>query len=222
MNRIIVALLVLVLGINIYGFFLKDSDLLMNNDLAVMTSESCINLNEVETFSCLKEIELQGNANGNDLMLLGQLHRYGMGTIVDLPQAILMFEKSVVADQNSDAMRLLGDIFVNNDNDLVSAKYWYARAAKNNDIESAIKLANIYRYGKEKDVNPEEALRLYKKAADLGSLDAQYEAALMYAMGVGISPNLDRSIFMFEGLCDKNHADSCALQSKILELKQSK
>lgn len=219
MNRIIVALLVLVLGINIYGFFLKDSDLLMNNDLVIKTSESCANLNEVDTFSCLKEIELEGNANGNDLMLLGQLHRYGMGTIVDLPKAISLFEKSVVADQNSDAMRLLGDIFVNND--LVSAKYWYARAAKNSDIESTIKLANIYRYGKEKDLNPEEALRLYKKAADLGSLDAQYEAALMYAMGVGISPNLDRSIFMFEGLCDKNHADSCALQSKILELKQS-
>lgn len=175
MNKIIVGLLVGILGINIYGFFLKDSDLLVM-EAPIKTSESCANLNEGDTFSCLKDVEVAGAATGNDLMLLGQLYLYGMGTEIDFPMAKSMFEKSIVTDQNSDAMRLLGDLSLQED--ILSAKYWYTRAAKNGDLEAAMKLANIYRYGHEKDLDPEAAMVLYKQVADGGSLVAQYEMAL--------------------------------------------
>lgn len=216
MNKIIVGLLVGILGINIYGFFVKDLDLLVIED-PVKTSESCANLNENETFSCLKEVELAGSANGNDLMLLGQLYLYGMGTEIDMPKAKGMFEKSIVADQNSEAMRLLGDLSLKDD--ILSAKYWYTRAAKNNDLDAAMKLANIYRYGHEKDLDPEVALVLYKQVADSGSLAAQYEMALMYATGEGVTPNIDRSIFMLERPCEQGHAPSCDLLKQIQTLK---
>lgn len=218
MNKIIITLLVGILGLNIYGFVIKDHWSLQDVvTTSPKTSKSCANLNETETFSCLKSVADDGVANGNDLMLLGQLYLYGMGTEVDMNQALSMFEKSVVADQNSDAMRLLGDQYVGND--LLSAKYWYARATQNGDVDASMKLAKIYRYGAEKEQDPEAAFALYKFVADKGSLDAQYELALMYATGTGIEPNVDRSIFMLERPCKQGHAPSCELLTQIQALK---
>lgn len=219
MNKIIVGLLVGILGINIYGVFFKDLGSL-GFDVPSKTSESCVNLSEIETFSCLKEVEALGYSTGNDLMLLGQLYLYGVGTETDINQAREMFEKSVVTDQNSYAMRFLGDLAVKND--LLSAKYWYTRAAQKNDLDAAIKLASIYRYGNEKDLYPEAALLLYKQVADSGSLEAQYEVALMYAMGEGVEPNIDRSIFILEGTCDQGHALSCELLQQIQILRANR
>ena len=220
MNKIIVGLLIGILGVNIYGFFLKDLDTLGFNIPSNKTSKSCINLSEIETFSCLKEVEVLGYSTGNDLMLLGQLYLYGIGTEIDINQAKAMFEKSVVTDQNINAMHFLGDLAVKKD--LLSAKYWYTRAAQKNDLDAAIKLASIYRYGNEKDLDPEAALLLYKQVADSGSLDAHYELALMYAMGEGVEPNIDRSIFILEGTCDQVHALSCELLQQIQRLKANR
>lgn len=216
MNKIIIGLLVGILGINIYGFFLKDLDLLVINE-RVKTSESCANLNDEATFSCLKAVEVAGSATGNDLMLLGQFYLYGIGIDIDTAQARGMFERSVTIDKNSNSMRLLGDLSM--EEDLLSAKYWYSRAAESNDLDAAIKLASIYRYGNDKDLDSEAALLLYKQVADSGSLAAQYELALMYAMGEGVEPNIDRSIFMLEITCDKEHVPSCELLQQIQRLK---
>ena len=43
----------------------------------------------------------------------------------------------------------------------------------------------------------------------------------MYAMGIGVAPNLDRSLFMLEAPCDRGHAESCALMKRIQELKRN-
>ncbi len=219
MNKIIIGLLVGILSINIYGFVFKDSSFL-ELDVPRKTFEDCVNLNEVETFSCLKELEALGYSTGNDLMLLGQLYLYGIGTEIDVNQARDMFEKSVIVDQNINAMRLLGDLAVNND--LLSAKYWYSRASQKNDLDAAAKLASIYRYGDEKDLDLDAALLLYKQIADSGSLDAHYEIALMYATGEGVEPNISQSLFMLGGSCEKGHALSCDLLQQIQRLRANR
>lgn len=215
----ILALLVAILGLNIFDIFLKDNLDLTFEKAPLKDSTSCVNLNERETFACIDEVITLGTADGNDLYLLGQMYLYGMGTDVDAHKGRQLLERSAVEFENDEAMVILGNLSVNND--LLAAKYWYSRAAKQDNLEGQLKLANIYRHGAEKDQEPELAVELYKSASNQGSLDAQYELALMYAMGVGVEPNLDRSLFMLEAPCDRGHADSCALLKKIQELKRN-
>lgn len=219
MNKTILTLLVAILGLNIFEFYLKDHLDLSFEKPPLKDSTSCVNLNEKETFSCLETVVAEGEVKGNDLFLLGQMYLYGMGTNSDAVNAVKLLERSAVEFENDEAMVMLGNLTI--EQDPLAGKYWYSRAAKQNNLEGQLKLANIYRHGNEKEQNPELAIDLYKAAANQGSLDAQYELALMYAMGVGVKPNLDRSIFMLEMPCDRGHAESCALLSKIQELKRN-
>lgn len=219
MNKSILVLLLSILCLNIFDIFIKDNLDLTFPMMPLKDSTSCVNLNEKETFACLNEVITAGTANGNDFVLLGQMYLYGMGTEANLSKGIVLLERSAVEFNNDEAMVLLGNLAVNRD--LLSAKYWYARAANNRNLEAELKLANIYRYGSEKDQAPELAFELYKAAANQGSLEAQYEQALMYAMGIAVTPNLDRSLFMLEAPCDRGHAESCALIEKIQELKRN-
>lgn len=211
-------MLVGILGLNIYGLFVKDhiDQPFVEKDI-VINSESCANLSEQETFACLTTVDEAGQANDNDLLLLGQLNLYGMGTTINIPKAISLFEKSAIEGENTEAMVLLGDMLLNKD--ALSAKYWYARAAQKGDLASQLKLARIYRYGEPQDLNPQGAFELYKQASDKGSLDAKYEMALMYGTGVGVDPNVDRSIFILETPCDQGHQASCELLKQIQNLK---
>lgn len=221
MNKSILILLVTILCLNIFGIFLKDNlDLNFTFETSpLIDSTSCVNLNEEKTLSCLEEVTTSGSTSGNDFFLLGQMYLYGMGAEANSAKGIHLLERSAIEFDYDEAMVLLGNLSVNSD--LLSAKYWYARAAKNNNIEGQLKLANIYRHGTQKDQDLESAFELYKAAANQGSLVAQYELALMYAMGIGVSPNLDRSIFMLEAPCDRGHTESCALINKIQELKRN-
>lgn len=221
MNKLILTLLISIFCLNIFGFFLKD-----NIDLSfafeaepLIDSTSCLNLNEENTLICLNKVTTEGNANGNDFYLLGQMYFLGIGTVADTAKGIKLLERSSLEFDNDESMVLLGDLALNQD--LLAAKYWYARAAKSRNAEGQLKLANIYRYGAEKDQDPESALKLYKAASDQGVVRAQYELALMYAMGVGVTADLTRSLFMLESLCDKKHPDSCALHDKIQILQQN-
>lgn len=220
MNKSILVLLLSILGLNIFDIFIKDNiDLTFAEEAPLKDSKSCVNLDEKGTFSCLSEVVTLGTADGNDLLLLGQMYLYGMGVNADSEKAISLFETSAIDKNNDEAMALLGDLHVKTD--MLAAKYWYARSAKSANLDAQLKLANIYRHGAEVDQNPAAAFELYKEAASKGSFDAQYELALMYAMGIAVEPNLDRSLFMLEAPCDRGHAESCALLSKIQELKRN-
>lgn len=219
MNKIILTLLVSILGVNVFGFFFKDQLDFSFEKAPLKNSSSCVNLSEKETFSCLTEVVDHGEVQGNDLFLLGQMQLYGMGTESNPVLAIKLLERSAVEFDNDEAMTILGNLAINRD--ALAGKYWYSRAASRGNLEAQLKLANIYRHGEEKDQDPELAFELYKSAANQGSLDAQYEQALMYAMGIGVAPNLDRSLFMLEAPCDRGHAESCALMKRIQELKRN-
>lgn len=216
MNKSILILLISLLSLSIYDIFVKDR-LDFSTPAAMKDSKSCVNLNEKETFSCLTAVHNAGNATGNDLFILGQMYLQGIGTEQDTDSAIKLLELNAIEHNTTDAMVLLGDLVINNDP--LSATYWYSRAANNNDPSAQLKLAQIYRYGEESMQNPALAFELYKAATNAGSLTAQYELALMYAMGIGTTPNLDRSLFMLEKPCDQGHQESCALLNKIQELR---
>lgn len=221
MNKLILTLLTSIFCLNVFGIFFKDNldfNLIFKPE-SVIDSTSCVNLNEEDTLTCLSKVITSGNSTGNDFFLLGQMYLLGIGTVVDRAKGIQLLERGSIEFHNDDAMVLLGDLALNQD--LLTAKYWYARAAKISNGEGQLKLANIYRYGEEKDQDPESAFKLYKEASNQGILRAQYELALMYAMGIGVAADLTRSLFMLEALCDKKHNDSCILYEKIKVLQQS-
>lgn len=219
MNKSILVLLISILGLNIFDLFIKDRlDFPFLEAPLLKDSTTCINLDEKRTFDCLTEVMTLGTADGNDLLLLGQMHLYGLGTEVNSEQAITLLETGAITKENVEAMILLGDLYLKTE--MLTSKYWYTRAAKNGSLDAQLRLAQIYRYGAAQDQNPQLAFDLYKMAANQGSLDAQYELALMYAMGIGTDPHLDRSLFMLEAPCDLGHKESCALFQKIQELKR--
>ena len=219
MNRWIISLLVIILGINVYGTFLQDVDFRqwLPQQEGEKASHRCVDLPEKETFQCLNNVYKAGQADAEDLLLIGQLHLAGLGTEQNLTESAKFFEKSVAEGHNPDAMRFLGDLYVRED--LLAAKYWYHRAARMGNLEAQLKLANIYRYGEEKEQDAPKALELYRAASLQGSVEGSYEMALMYGFGIGVEPDLDRTLFILESPCAKGHQESCELKAQIEQLR---
>lgn len=169
-------------------------------------------LTNEETFSCIVEVADSKAVNGNDLFVLGQLYLYGLGTEVSGKKAVKSLERSAFEFDNVDAMILLGNLLV--DNDRLAGKYWYSQAAQRGSLEGVLNLANIYRYS-ETDQNPALAFNLYQVAANQGSAQAQYELALINAMGFGVDPDIERSLQILKASCGNGYEDSCVLLSRI-------
>lgn len=224
MKKIVIILFVFIIG-GILGYFLKEYVDLYHPHLAlkggqlkeapIKDSKSCVGLTNEETFSCIVEVADGKAVNGNDLFVLGQLYLYGLGTEVSGEKAVKSLERSAFEFDNVDAMILLGSLLV--DNDRLAGKYWYSQAAQRGNLEGVLNLANIYRYS-EMDQNPALAFNLYQVAANQGSAQAQYELALIYAMGFGVDPDIERSLQILEIPCGNGHEDSCALLNQIQEL----
>lgn len=217
-----ITLLVLILGLNIYGFFLKNKmepplkeEIVPVVAESIKTSKECVNLDEIATFQCLNEVFKSGGADGNDHYILGQMYLYGLGTERDGESALKLLERSAFEYDNNEARVLLGDLLI--DVDPLSGKYWYSQALQRGSVEGLLKLANYYRYSEE-DANPVAAFNLYQSAANQGVLPAQYELAVSYAMGIGVDPNIDRAVQILESTCDQKHENSCVLLNRIKEL----
>ena len=213
-------LLVFVTG-SISGYFVKDYvDLhyrnLTVNDVTLKDSKSCVGLSNEETFSCLIEVANTSLVTGNDLFVLGQLYLYGYGTEINGEKAVGALERSAFEFDNVDAMVLLGNLFI--DTDRLAGKYWYSQAAQRGSLEGQLRLANIYRYSEE-DQNPALAFNLYQAAANQGVAQAQYELALIYAMGFGVNPDIDKAIQILEIPCSNGYEDGCILLNRIQELR---
>lgn len=224
MKKIVSMVLLFLVG-SVAGYFLKEYVDLYHPHLTlkggqlkeapIKDSKSCVGLTNEETFSCIVEVADSKAVNGNDLFVLGQLYLYGLGTEVSGEKAVKSLERSAFEFDNVDAMVLLGNLLI--DNDRLAGKYWYSQAAQRGSLEGLLSLANIYRYS-ETDQNPALAFNLYQVAANQGSAQAQYELALIYAMGLGVDPNIDRSLQILEIPCGNGHEESCALLNQIQEL----
>lgn len=227
MKKIVSMVLLFLVG-SVAGYFLKEYVDLYHPHLTlkggqlkeapIKDSKSCVGLTNEETFSCIVEVADGQAVNGNDLFVLGQLYLYGFGTEANGEKAVKTLERSAFEFDNVDAMVLLGNLLI--DNDRLAGKYWYSQAAQRGSLEGLLSLANIYRYS-ETDQNPTLAFNLYQVAANQGSAQAQYELALIYAMGLGVDPNIDRSLQILEIPCGNGHEESCALLKRIQELQSA-
>lgn len=136
-----------------------------------------------------KSVE-QGNPKA--FVLLATL--YASGTIVakDLNKSKELLSQAA-NDGYVPAMRKLGELALQEKNYQL-ARDWFAKAASNNDKESAYLLAQLYQNNESGFANPQTSFMWMLQAAQNGVVDAQTKLAQMYQTGTGV--NIDQTLAM--------------------------
>ncbi len=81
---------------------------------------------------------------------------------------------------DADAMYLLGRVCLTKLNDPKKAFRWYEKAAKNNHVDAMIDVGAFYVFGYVVSRNVEEAIKWYKRAANLNSPVGYHNLAFLY------------------------------------------
>ncbi|WP_207063486.1 tetratricopeptide repeat protein [Motiliproteus sp. SC1-56] len=76
-----------------------------------------------------------------------------------------------------------------NAGDFSAAFSEFKKLSQDGDPRSIYNLANMYRKGEGVEADAEQAVRLYRAAAERGHALAQNALGVMYAMGKGVEPN---------------------------------
>ena len=108
-----------------------------------------------------------GKGHAEAMANLGRLYESGRGLLQDRQQARSWYEKAA-ARGSGNAMNSLGLLSEENRDD-AAAVGWYRKAADLNHAGAMGNLGYCYEVGRGVDRNMDEALRYYRKAADLGS-----------------------------------------------------
>ncbi len=87
------------------------------------------------------------------------------------------------------------------------AKYWYLKAAEQNDDEAQNSLGHYYKYSEEK--NPAEANYWFKLAADNGNAVAMENLADSYWFGYGLKKDRKTAKMWLRKSCDLGNEDAC-------------
>ena len=74
--------------------------------------------------------------------------------------------------------------------DFAKARDLFAPLAEQGNARAMSVLANMYRYGDGVEPDPERSVRLYRQAASLGDVAAQYELAQLYLVGFGVDQSV--------------------------------
>ncbi|MCB9982181.1 MAG: SEL1-like repeat protein [Rhodospirillales bacterium] len=77
--------------------------------------------------------------------------------------------------------------------DPAQSQIWYEKAAKSDSPEAYLRSARLYMLESDDPDAPEKAFNAYKKAAELGSGEGQYQTGLMYARGIGTEKDADKA-----------------------------
>jgi TPR repeat protein len=149
-----------------------------------------IEVDHAKGFAHLKKAADAGSEDAQDM--LGIVYVNAEGVPQDFQQAIVWFTKA--AEQGSDdAQARLGSIYFGNPGvpqDYVKAIFWLRKAvAQDNPIAQAL-LGSLYMNGLGGlPQNYAMARDLYFKSAQKGDLRGQYGLGLIYAGGLGVSPD---------------------------------
>ena len=140
------------------------------------------------------------NLDSEAMCRLAELYASGRGVLKDYEEALKWYKKAAELG-NTEAMKHLGYLYADGDEgvyrDRAEATHWYKRAAELGDTEAMCSLGNSYDndlivhvvddsdepsndviLGNFDDLN--EAIKWYKKAADLGSTEAMKKLGSLY------------------------------------------
>ncbi|CAB4438315.1 unnamed protein product [Rhizophagus irregularis] len=143
----------------------------------------------------------------------GKCYEFGDGITKNEKLAFEYYEKAANKDYANGQFNL-GWFYENGisvKKDLKMAAYWYEKAANNGHLRAMRNLGLSYKmevvlcYDSGIGINfdKQKAVELYQKAANLGHKVGQYNLAVIYEVGDGIEKDLDKAIYWYENLQNK-------------------
>ncbi|GBC22425.1 kinase-like domain-containing protein [Rhizophagus irregularis DAOM 181602=DAOM 197198] len=156
---------------------------------------------------------------------VGRCYLYENGTTKNDKLAFEYYEK--VANKNLSYGQLsLGYCYekgIGVEIDLKKTIYWYKKAANNTEggySGGIMMLGYCYSNGIGTKIDKQKAFELYQNAANLGHNDvhAQYNLALMYEKGDGITKYIDKAIYWYKKSAKQGNQDA---QNKLKKLQKN-
>ena len=152
------------------------------------------------------------NVGNTDAMNeLGMRFMQGNGVGENSRKAIELFRKAAVMG-NQYAQLNLGILYLNGyqrlKKDEAEAIKWLSKAAKQDNVDAQIQLANLFDSDRTKADNVEKALSWYKKAAELGSHLGMYNVGVYFNKGIGVKQNYAEAIKWYEQSAELGNLDA--------------
>lgn len=142
----------------------------------------------------LREVEAAGSLRPWSLILLGELHRDGLGTPVDLEAAERRFRQALDAKFPVAATRLAQlELRQGKPGGAERAVSLLAQAVDSNDAEGMVELSRLKLKGEGAAADIAGSVALLERAAKLNFGDAKFELSKRYWSGVGLSKNQERA-----------------------------
>jgi TPR repeat protein len=152
----------------------------------------------------ITEVADAGSVNG--LMLLGDLHDGGPGSIADdLPKALQYYRRAASSDDPR-ALLALGDTLSKFDpdhEDGTGAIGAYERAAMQGSTDALLRLGDLFSGGRIVAINLSRAFVYYQRAGEAGSRSGQLRVAEMLARGQGASQDIEAGLRLVRHLAEK-------------------
>lgn len=168
-----------------------------------------------KAFNCFFQAYKNGHQEAS--FNVGVCHELGLGTRVDLRRAYQIYQKTATTNHPG-AMCRLGLACLNGNlnlhKNLKEAVRWLRLSsmyATEDYPHAYYHLATIYERGIENVVisDTSYAVKLLKKAADLGHIKSQYKLGLCYEFGnLGLNVDAEKSLFYFGKAAAKGHGES--------------
>ncbi len=160
---------------------------------AYMLGNEHINRDEDRAFRLFFLAAQQGNRNAQHNVAYA--YQMGIGTAINIPQAIYWFRQATEGGLLSSALQL--GILLNQEND-IEALQWLRMCAENHIPEAQVILGNVYADGRlGVPQNFQEAATLYLQAANQGLANAQYNYGFFAERGLGMPQNLQIAVDMY-------------------------
>eukprot|EP01147_Barroeca_monosierra_P010014 gene10014-2188_t len=115
---------------------------------------------------------------------------------------------------------MLAEFYQTVDNNFEGAVKWYRRLCdSNNYSRSCTFMATCLLTGRGVEKNPAEALRYFKKACDLGSIEGCHNAGMLLRSTrykeAGVLPNGNEALSYFQKACDQDFRNGCFMLSVV-------
>lgn len=175
---------------------------------------------EKNAFKCFKKAADAGNATAQ--MMTGKMYRYGAGVDLDYSKAVSYLKMAADKDE-PEAMQLLGRCYEEGqgvDQNLEEALDWFRRSAELNFVTGIDCYARLLLEGiGMEEPNPSEAIKMFKKAAELGSDASAFNLAIIYNEGEtkGIECNKKEALKYFQIAMDAGNQKAALQVAKLLK-----
>lgn len=161
----------------------------------------------------IKYLEESADVMPYAYFMLGEIYYTGEAVTKDLYKAFQLVKKGAEAG-NDEAMVQLGYMYMEGEGctrDYEQAIYWSTKAADSEDQNVAATARNNLNVAKERmngTAANDEAVRAYRKGAELGQDVSQCNLANCYAKGEGVPQDFEQAVYWYRKAAEQGYAQA--------------